>query len=412
MKRVLALTLMLVFLFATSVFAKPVEIEFWNLFTGGDGEYMDQIVEEFNKTHPDIKVNSTVLDWGQYYTKLTTAIATGNAPDVAVAHTSRLADLVQQGLLMELDNLAELTGVDWDTFNQTILDATIVDGIHYAVPIDTHPIVFYYNKKYLRNAGLLDENERPILENTPEGFIKFMNTLKASLPEGVFALSFPTAGSDPFRVWFSFYKQLGGGPILSKDMRNVTMDREAALQAAKYLYSWYYEHEFVPLHLQDFYEDFQAGRAASIITGVWATGIWETTEGLEFGVIPFPKVFGKQAQWADSHTLVLPYKRRADQEKVKAAITFANFVAEHGELWAKAGHVVSKVTVLEKDAFKSLPYRSDYAAAANYAVFEQSGAKTWAVRDAIIRNLDTILSRDATPEAAIENMVKEIKAIR
>ncbi len=412
MKRILTLTLVLVLLASALAFAQPVEIEFWTLFSGGDGLYMDQIVAEFNKQHPDIKVNSTLLEWGQYYTKLTTGIATGNAPDVAVSHTSRLRDLVDQGLLMELDNPAKMENVNWDTFFPAILDATILDGMHYAIPIDTHPIVLYYNKDYVEKAGLLDADGNLILENTPEGFIKFYTALQQALPEDAFALSVPTGGDDPFRIWFSLYSQMGGGPILGSDLRTVTMDRDIAAEAAEYLLSFFYDYDFIPLHIQDTYQQFQNGRAATIITGVWATGVWENTENFNFGVVPFPKIYGKQAQWADSHTLVLPYQRRADQAKAKAAITFANFVAENGQLWSRAGHVPSKSTVLDNPEFQSLPYRSDYVAAADYAVFENWGAKTWAVRDAIIRNLNTIWSKDATIDQAIDTMVREIQSIR
>ncbi|NLV92407.1 MAG: extracellular solute-binding protein [Firmicutes bacterium] len=373
---------------------------------------MDAIVEEFNRQHPDIRVNSTLLEWGEYYTKLMTGIATGNAPDVAVAHTARIPELVEEGLLQPLDNLADLARVDWNTFNQTILDATVVDGQHYAVPIDTHPIVFYYNKAYVREAGLLDENDNLILENTPEGFVRFLATLQESLPDNVFTASIPTGGDDPYRIWWSFYRQMDGSPMFSDDLRQITLDKDKAIRAAEYMLDMYYKYEFIPLHLQDTYESFQNGRAATIITGVWATGIWEITEGLEFGVIPFPQVFGQPGQWADSHTLVLPYQRRADQAKMEAAITFADFVASNGDLWARAGHVPSKVTVLDKPEFQALPYRSDYAASADFAEYDAWGPKAGAVRAAAIRNLDTIWAKTSTPEQAIDNMIAEIRAIR
>lgn len=412
MKRALMLALVLSLVLASSALAaKPVEIEYWTLFSGGDQVYMDAMVEEFNRTHPDIKVNATLVEWGEYYTKLMTSIATGNAPDVAVAHTARIPELVEEGLLLPLDDYAAMVGVDWDTFNQTVLGATILDGLHYAIPIDTHPIVFYYNKAYLRNAGLLDENDEPIWENTPEGHIRFLLTLKNSLPEGVYTCSIPTGGDDPYRIWWSFYRQMDGSPMLSENGREITLDRDKAIAAAEYLASWYHEYGFIPLHLQDTYQSFQNGRIATITTGVWATGIWEITEGLDFGVVPFPQVFQRRAQWADSHTLVIPYQRRIDQDKVRAAVIFANWIADKADLWARAGHVPSKVTVYDKPEFKALPYRSDYVASADYAEYDAWGPKAGAIRAACIRHLDTIWSGEATAAEGIDNMIKEIRTI-
>ncbi|MGP3785753.1 hypothetical protein [Paenibacillus sp. 1A_MP2] len=38
-------------------------LSFWTLFDGGDGANMQTLVDEFNKTHPDIEVKNTKLAW-------------------------------------------------------------------------------------------------------------------------------------------------------------------------------------------------------------------------------------------------------------------------------------------------------------------------------------------------------------
>lgn len=74
-----------------------VSLSFWTLFDGGDGANMQALVDEFNKTHPDIEVKNTKLAWGEYYTKLVTAVGNGNGPDIGISHSSRLPDLIDQG---------------------------------------------------------------------------------------------------------------------------------------------------------------------------------------------------------------------------------------------------------------------------------------------------------------------------
>ena len=51
----------------------PIEVTFWSLFTGGDGEFFDAMVDEFNRTHTDIVAKSDTVKFDNYYTKLTTA---------------------------------------------------------------------------------------------------------------------------------------------------------------------------------------------------------------------------------------------------------------------------------------------------------------------------------------------------
>ena len=79
-------------------------------------------------------------------------------------HASRIPLAVEQGVL------DEITPADWeamgfgeDDFASAIWDAvTGPDGKTYGVPLDTHPIVLYYNKDVLGAAGQLDENGLPV----------------------------------------------------------------------------------------------------------------------------------------------------------------------------------------------------------------------------------------------------------
>lgn len=95
-KKLLFLALIsLLIVFSTSAMAEVVTVEYWNLFGGGDAEFMDEIVEKFNETHENIEVDVTRLEWEEYYTKLKTATASGNGPDIAISHVTRLKELTK-----------------------------------------------------------------------------------------------------------------------------------------------------------------------------------------------------------------------------------------------------------------------------------------------------------------------------
>lgn len=386
-----------------------IELEYWTLFGGGDAEFMKEIVQKFNETHPDIHVNYIQLSFDDYYTKLVTGIAAGKAPDIAVSHTSNLPQLVELGIVNDLDSVSK--DVDWDGFNQNVLESTTFDGKHFAIPLDTHPIAFYYNKKLLRDADLLNDQGQPVFEETPEGFVNFLKALKEELPPDVAPMSFPTTGVDSYRLWWSFYHQLGADDVLSDDLSSADIDLEKAAIATNYTKDLFYKHQVIPLHISDFYRTFQSGKAATFISGVWTTGIWEDTEGLDFGVIPLPTIFDKQAVWGDSHTLFLPKQEKPDQEKQQAALTFASFVAENGQIWAKAGHIPVKQSVYKKEAFKKLPHRSKYVEAADHVVFPKRSAVNAPVETILNRNLDAVLNGDAPAEKAFKKAEKEIQEL-
>ncbi|MEC0167686.1 extracellular solute-binding protein [Paenibacillus graminis] len=268
---------------------EAVNLSFWTLFDGGDGDNMQKLVDEFNKSHPDIKVKNTKLVWAEYYTKLITAVGNGNGPDIGISHTSRLPDLINQGVVTGLDTVAGEAGVDWATFNQNLLDATVVDGKHYAVPIDTHPFIMYYNKKLLKEAGLLGDDGKPVLEQSADGFLAFLKTLKEKLPAKTTPFALSNSNDDPYRLWWALYSQLGGNDLVSDDLKKAEIDKAKGIQAAEYIQKLFTE-GYIKKNDPDFYKNFQSGTAAIMMTGVWATGTWETTKGLEFGAMPIPKL--------------------------------------------------------------------------------------------------------------------------
>ncbi|MDQ0112196.1 ABC transporter substrate-binding protein [Paenibacillus harenae] len=386
-----------------------VTLSFWTLFSGGDGDNMQKLIDEFNKSHPDIQVKNTKLEWGEYYTKLITAVGNGNGPDVGISHTSRLPDLINQGVVTELDDVAETAGVDWGTYNENLLSATAVDGKHYAVPIDTHPFIMYYNKKLLRDAGLLGDDGKPVLEQSADGFIAFLDTLKQKLPAKVTPFALSNSNDDPFRLWWSLYHQLGGNDVISDDLSSASLDADKGAKAAEYIQNIYAK-GYIKKNDPDFYKNFQSGTAAIMMTGVWATGTWEATKELEFGAMPIPKIFDREATWGDSHTLILPVTKSEDPEKRKAAITFADWIAENGQVWAKAGHIPSKPSVFDKQEYKDMPYRGDYASVADTVKFSKPSTKNWSIRDnALFKYLNEVWASKMTPADAMVKMQDAIQ---
>lgn len=386
------------------------EVVMWNLFGGGDAEYMKDIVEKFNESQDKYFVNNVMQEFDEYYTKLLTSIGSGKGPDLGIAHTHVLPELVSQGLVADINDFSADVGLNWDEFNQNVLEATIYDGNHYAVPIDTHPEIMYINTDLVDEAGLLNDDGTPNMEETPEGFVDFLTTLKEALPSDKMAFAFSNNGEDPYRIWWALYNQMGGEHIVSGDLDNpdYVLDEAKAITAANYVYDLYHTHEVIPLNLADFYADFQSGNAAVMSTGVWATGIWETTDDLNFLPMNFPNMFEQDAAWASSHTFVLPYYDKADEEAQKGAVQFMKFATDNGAMWAKAGHIPAKDTVVESDEFQEMPYRSDYAEVADYVKYVDRTVHARGIQEIVIRNLDMLWSGDSTAEEVFAMIEKEV----
>lgn len=385
------------------------ELMFWSLFSGGEGAVMESFVADYNATNPEYTVRNIMLDWGEYYTKLTTAVAVGKGPDIGISHLAKLPELYDLGVTTALDDAAEAIGFDWSQVNQNNLAACTIDGSIYAVPLDTHPNVLFYNKDLLE--GFLNEDGTLTIPNGAEEFSAWLGEVQASLPEGKYAFSFPTTGDDPFRMWWGNYFQDGGAPVITSDLE-ITLDKEKTVEVLNYMKTWY-DDGYIPLNLEDYIQYFTAGNAAICVGGVWNTFTVENVEGLNFGVTLLPQLFGGEGDytiWGDSHTFIVPVKESHTDEVVQACMKFFDFASKNSLTWATAGHVVANVNVVESEEYAAMPYRADYKDAANYVRYFEPTPYSYPIRDALIAQFGAFFSGEQDAETTYDNIIEEIEA--
>jgi ABC-type sugar transport system, periplasmic component len=379
-----------------------IQLNYWTPFSGGDNLFMTEMVDQFNQEHEDIQVVQMNSRLDDYYSRLRTAILSGNAPDVAIIHASSLPQFVQNGYIEDLSGPAKDAGLDWNVYNQAGTKAVSFQGKPYAVPLDTHMLVMYYNKTFLEQARVLDAMGKPVLQAGEAGFTHFLQQIKQAVSNDVAPLAQPSTRIDSVWLWWSLYNQIqGGGKFYNADGTETVLNNPAALKALNYVESLY-KSKLIPPNIPDAFKLFNEGKAAVLITGVWATGALEKNDQLSFGVVPLPTIYDKPAAWADSHTLAIPSQHDMPQEKRKAAMIFMKWLAEHGAKWAEAGHIPSINAVMDTDAFKSLDYRSDYAAAANSVAFWPKHTKQHSFIEDIIRQFERMIYGQQTPEQALQ----------
>ena len=82
----------------------------------------------------------------------------------------------------------------------------------------------------------------------------------------------------------------------------------------------------------------------------------------------------------------------------------------HGDMWAKAGHVPSIPQLTSSEVFKSLEYRSDYAASANYVAYWPRNAKQWTINEKIINEFERMIYGYQSPQEALNAAVQKINS--
>lgn len=388
---------------------KPREIKFWTLFTGGDGAFFDAMISAYNASQSDVVLKNDTVKYTDYYTKLTAALAAKTAPDVVICHASQLVNYVPNKVFVPLDSYIKKTGVNLSDFEAAPLAGCTFNGKIYALPLDVHPLIMYYNKDLLKQVGI---------DKAPATYAEVLAAAKLVQQKtnaiGI-ACDDTTATYKAYtftRVFMSYLKQQGL-TILSADNKKANFNNEAGYKAYQLICDMVNKDGVTPegLDYDSSVAAFKLGKAAFHFNGVWATGTFEEQAGLNFGAVQFPAAFGANASWTDSHTFAVPVQRKLNQQKVLDVVKFVDWMTAHGEMWAKAGHIPTRKSVVAKSEFKGLPHRNEYAAAVKYVFTPPATPKWGEIYDLVSDSLEAAVARNVDAKTALADMEKKVNAV-
>jgi multiple sugar transport system substrate-binding protein len=327
--------------------ASPVELVVWNPFTGPDGNFFNQIVEEFNAATPNVQVTVQTQVGAEYIAKLEAAASANELPHVIAAGYDALPQLVENGIVTPIDDLATQAGLDASDFPEAIWNAGQWKDQRVGIPIDTHTMNFYYNKALFEEAGL-DPESPPTTREEFEAAI-------AAVQENTDADGYQMVASGPganFLVGIQFAALFyqGGGEWTNADFTEATFNSEAGVQAAAYL-----KHLVDDLGVPKVESDaeinaFQQGNNAMVMSGIWETTRYNDALGEDLGVAPIPSIFG-EGTWGGSHNLAVTAAAEGDLRT--GAYYFIDWFSRNSLQWGAAGQIPARNEVRESPEFQN-----------------------------------------------------------
>lgn len=185
------------------------EITFWHSFTQGARlDVIQATADQFMQDNPNVKINIETFSWGDFYTKWTTGLASGNVPDMSTALPGHVVEMMDADALVPVDGVIDAIGRD--KFAAAPLSEGEKDGVCYSLPLYSHAQVMWYRKDLLASAGL----------EVPKTWDEFAAAAKALTKDGVYGCSFPCGSSDLMATRFlNFYVRSGGGSLLTDDLQ-------------------------------------------------------------------------------------------------------------------------------------------------------------------------------------------------
>lgn len=332
-----------------------ITLTYWNGFTGPDGPTVKALVQQFNKTHPNITINMSIMPWDTFYTKLLPALAAGNGPDIEAMDTQQLPQYALKHVFLPLDSYYKKSP-NTKVMAKGAVSATKVNGTQYAVAVNYAPLMLYWNKTLFAKAHIA---------GPPKNWAQWMSdAVKLSHGGKSPQYGIALADNNTVPMWPILLWQNGGG-IVNSSLSKGDLSSPQSVSAVEKWSNLILKKGIAPKNITGADADslFQAQKAAMEINGPWATTGY-TQAKVNYGLAQLPA--GPKRTLTLTDVTAMSINAKDSAAKIAAAETFFNY-------WN------SKATQIDYAVHTGfVPTRTDVTSAelkANpqVALFEQAG---------------------------------------
>ncbi len=388
---------------------QTVQLQFWHGQSQSQQAALNKLIDQFNAQYPGIKVTGTYQGtYGDLYKKVTTAIAAGSPPDLAIAYQNDVANYLTSNAVIPLDDLMKdpqvgFTSADLQDIFPSYIDHYPQDGNKvYSIAFMRSMEVMYYNADMLRAAGF---------DKPPETWDDFMKICAVvSRPPNTYCYEMNTDASR-FANWvFS-----RGGNLISPDGKSVTFDQQPGLDTMNFINELFRKNYAIVIGkaFQD-QTDFSLGKIAFT---------FGSTAGLPFYKQAVDQA-GKVSHWGiapSPHTTPNPTVDlygpsvtifKTTPEKERAAFVFLKWMMDSGPNadWVRATYYFparqSTKTALA-DFIKMNPLYGDAYNWLQYGRGEPTVAAWNPIRNVIADAMTAVANGKQTPEAALKDAAQK-----
>ena len=153
MKRLASLTLASA-LISSAAYAAPVELTIWHMEQPPHRvERIQQMLDAFNESHPDITVSQEPQSWGEVYAKAPAAVAAGAGPDMMFAIPDFTPILKDLDKVQSVSDFVKTLDEKHHFVPATLEPYSYDDGV-WAVPLYNMSMNMWYRKSDFEAAGI------------------------------------------------------------------------------------------------------------------------------------------------------------------------------------------------------------------------------------------------------------------
>lgn len=239
-------------------------LRMWGL--GREGELVAELLADFEREHPGIRVEIQQLPFTAAHEKLLTAFVGDATPDLTQLGNTWLPELAALGALAPLDaEVARSSVVQADDYFPGIWDTNQIDGVRWGVPWYVDTRLLFYRRDLLAAAGY------PAPPTRWPDWLAALRAIQARAGTGQYAVLLPL---DEFEQLVSFALQTGD-PLL-RDRGRWGNFESAGFRRALAFYLGMFVEQLAPkvtlIQVPNPWAELARGYFAFFLHGPWSIG--------------------------------------------------------------------------------------------------------------------------------------------
>ena len=324
---------------------------------GYEGEIVAQLIPEFERRHPDIRVELQQLPWTAAHEKLLTAFAGNATPDICQLGNTWIPEFAALDALEPLDaRIAGSTVIDIADFFPGIWDTNVVHGRTFGVPWYVDTRLPYYRRDLLLAAGFA----KP--PRDWDEWRQAMAAIKARAGPNKYSILLPLNEFEPLLAL-----ALQQDEPLLRDNGRFGNFRSAGFRRTLAFYKEMFDQQWAPAvsnnQISNVWDEFDNGFYAFYISGPW--NIAEFKKRIpaqrqdEWMTMPLPGPDGPGASIAGGSSLVL-FRASRHKDAAWLLLEYLSEVATQKRFQALTGDLPPRRTVWADPRLASDPYARAY----------------------------------------------------
>lgn len=393
--------------------AEEITLTLWTIATESDSFHVpyQTAIEEYEKSHPGIKIVHETFENESYKTKIKAAVAANELPDIFYTWGGGFSQsFVDSGRVLSVDETYQKYQ---DQLPKTMTGNLTYNGKLYGSSYILNVSMLFYNKKMFEENGL----------KAPATYEELVAVCQKFIDNGI--TPFGISAKD---IWVLAQthdaltlKSVGPATLtsaLTKD-GTVSYNSEGFIDASK---KWVdlikmgtYSENAIALSNDEACATFYSGEVPMFIMGSWMPGSIATDAPNpdDFGVVPIPVINSQNAALSDfmggpSDSLMVSASTKYPQEASEAMFEIAKGVSHHGYLngcglpaW-KVDYDDSSVKPLTKEVTNLVSNATSFTLWFD-TLMQAEDAGVY------LENLQQLYMGDITPENFVQNVASQLE---